>query len=129
MQVVLPTCGDRISPLLDVASAFLLMTPSGDGALNRRELLIAETDPITKAKRVAELGAKALICGAISWPPELLLTSVGMRVIPNTGGPIQQVIVTSFSGDLTEQALLLPGCPGRQHRPRHRHSRRWRHGW
>jgi predicted Fe-Mo cluster-binding NifX family protein len=129
MKVVLPVDGDRISPVLDAARSFLLVTASSGGALTRKEVLIADADPVTKAKRIAKLGGEVLICGAISWPLEAMLTSAGMRVIPNTCGPLDEVIAAFFSGDLTAHAFLMPGCPGRQHRHRRRHGRSGRKGW
>jgi len=129
MKVVLAIDGDRISPVLDAARCFLLVTASTDGVLIRKEALIADADPVTKAKRIVELGGRVLICGAVSWPLEAMLASAGMRVIANTCGPMDEVIAAFFTGDLTEQAFLMPGCPGRQHRHRHRHGRRWRKGW
>jgi predicted Fe-Mo cluster-binding NifX family protein len=128
VKVVLPIDGDRISPVLDAARTFVLVTAGPDGALTQKEVLVADADPVTKAKRLAELGASVLICGAISWPLEAVLTSAGMRVIPNTCGPLHAVAVAYFTGALTQQAFLLPGCPGRQHRHHHRHGRRWRNG-
>ena len=129
VMIVLPIDRDRIAPVLDAASCFLLVFASSDGALSRKEVLIDDADPVTKAKRIAELGGKVLICGAISWPLEAMLTSAGMRVIPNTCGPLDEVIAAFFAGKLTEQAFLMPGCPGRQHRHRHRHGSRWRNRW
>lgn len=123
MKVVLPMEGDRISPVLDAARSFALVTAGSDGALSRKEMLITDADTVTKAKRIAELGAGVLICGALSWPLEAMLTSAGVRVIPNTCGPVDEVAAAYFAGDLTEQAFLLPGCPGRQHRFRHHHGR------
>jgi predicted Fe-Mo cluster-binding NifX family protein len=126
MKVVIAIDRDRISPLLDAARSFLLVIASADGALSRKEVLIADADPVTKAKCIAELGGCVLICGAISRPLEAMLTSAGVRVIPNTCGPLDEVIAAFFAGELTEQAFLMPGCPGRQHRHRHRHGKRWR---
>jgi len=128
VKVVLAIDGDRISPVLDAARYFLLVTASTDGVLIRKEALIADADPVTKAKRIVELGGRVLICGTVSWPPEAMLASAGMRVIANTCGPMDEVIAAFFTGDLTEQAFLMPGCPGRQHRHRHRQGRRWRNG-
>ncbi|MBN1605668.1 MAG: hypothetical protein JW940_03505 [Polyangiaceae bacterium] len=129
MKAVLPIDGNRISPVLDAARTFVLVAASSDGALTRKEVVIADEDPVTKAKRIAQLGANVLICGAVSWPLEAVLLSTGMRVIPNTCGPLNEVAAAYFAGGLTEQAFLLPGCPGRQHRHRHRHGRRWKNGW
>jgi len=128
MRVVLSTDGGRISPVLDAARRFALMSVGSDGVLSRKEVVIADEDPVTKATRIVELGAGVLICGAISWPLEAMLRSAGMRVIPNTCGPLDEVAAVYFAGELTAQAFLLPGCPGRQHRHRHRHVRRWRNG-
>jgi predicted Fe-Mo cluster-binding NifX family protein len=126
VKVVLAIDGARIAPVLDAARCFLLVSPSPDGSRARRVVIIADADPITKARRLAGLGARVLVCGAISWPLEALLTSAGMQVIFNTCGPVDEVIAAYFAGNLTEQAFLMPGCPGRQHRHRHRHGRRWR---
>ena len=126
MKVVLAIDRDRISPVLDAARYFLLVIASSDGALIRKEVIIADADPVTKVKRIAELGGDVLICGAISWPLEAMLTSAGVRVIPNTCGPLDEVIAAFFRGELTEQAFLMPGCPGRQLRRRHRQGKRWR---
>jgi predicted Fe-Mo cluster-binding NifX family protein len=128
MKVVLPKDGDRISPVLDAARSFALVTAGSDGVFNRKEVVIADEDPVTKVKRIAELGADVMICGAISWPLETMLTSAGMRLIPNTCGPLDEVVAAYFAGELTEQAFLLPGCPGRQHRHRHLRGRKQRDG-
>jgi hypothetical protein len=129
MKVVLAIDRDRISPVLDATRCFLLVIAGSDGALSRKEVLIDDADPITKAKSIAELGGGVLVCGAVSWPLEAMLTSAGVRLIPNTCGPLDEVIAAFFAGDLTEKAFLLPGCPGRQHRRRQRHGKRWRKGW
>lgn len=112
--------------MLDAARCFLLVTAGPDGPPIRRKLHIADADPVTKAKRIAGLGGEILICGAVSWPLEALLHSSGIRVIPNTCGPTEEVIAAFFRGDLTERAFLMPGCPGRQYRRRHRHGMKWR---
>jgi predicted Fe-Mo cluster-binding NifX family protein len=129
MNVLLAADGDRIAPVLDAAKDFVLVGASPDGAQLRKQVHIAEADPIAKAKRIVEQGAGVLICGAISWPLEALLTSSRIRVVPNTCGPLEEVLAAHFAGALTAQAFLMPGCPGRQHRHRHRHGRGWRNGW
>lgn len=128
MKVVLPSDGGRIAPLLDAARSFLLVAARPDGSLARSEQLIADRDPIAKARRLADLGADVLVCGAISWPLEAMLSAAGLRIILNTCGPVDEVIAAFFAGELTARAFLMPGCPGRQHRHRHRHRGRWRQG-
>jgi predicted Fe-Mo cluster-binding NifX family protein len=125
MRVVLPIHGDRISSVLDVARRFLLVDTTLDRVVTRKEVSIEDTDPITKTRRIVELGANVLICGAISWPLEAMLVSAGMRVIANTCGSLEEVVAAFIAGDLTDQAFLMPGCPGRRHRHRHRHGKKW----
>jgi predicted Fe-Mo cluster-binding NifX family protein len=129
MKVVLAIDSDRISPVLDSARCFLLVTPRSDGALIRRKMHIADADPVTKAKHIVELGGRILICGAVSWPLEAMLHSAGIRVIPNTCGPLEDVMAAFFTGDLNERAFLMPGCPSRRYRHRHRHGMKWRNGF
>ena len=129
VYVLLSTDKDRISPVLDAARCFVLVSASPDGAQIRKQMLIPDADPIAKARRIVAVGAGVLICGAISWLLEALLTSSGMRVIPNTCGEVKAVLAAHLSGALTEQAFLLPGCPGRRHRRRHRGGRGWRSEW
>jgi predicted Fe-Mo cluster-binding NifX family protein len=126
MRVVIPIDGNRISPVLDAARSFLLVDERPGGLPVRRQVRIADADPVDKARRIVALGAGVVICGAVSWPLEAMLASAGVRVVPNTCGSLDEVVSAFYAGDLTEQAFLMPGCPGRQHRQRHRRGRRWR---
>jgi predicted Fe-Mo cluster-binding NifX family protein len=71
---------------------------------------------------VAGLGVDVLICGAISAPLRAVLAAEGVRVIPNRCGFVEEVLRAFLSGELTEQAFLMPGCreQPRQRRMQHR---------
>ena len=125
MRVALPIHGERISPVFDVARRFALFEVNPGGQVTRREVRIAERDPIEKTKRIVALGSHVLICGAISWPLESILRSAGVRAVPNTCGPVEDVLAAFIAGDLTDHAFLMPGCRRRHRRHRHRHGRRW----
>ena len=129
MKVLIPFDGNRVSPVLDSARAFLLVDAGPDGTPIRRRVRIADDDPVGKARRIVGLGATVVICGAVSWSLEAMLASAGMRVVPNTCGLLDDVVNAFYAGSLTEQAFLMPGCPGRQHRRRHRHGRERRNRW
>ena len=58
---------------------------------------------------VAEFGADVLICGAISRPLDAMLSSAGVEVIPQTCGPVEDVLKAFISGRLTEQPFELDG--------------------
>jgi len=128
MRIVLPVHGDRVSPVLDFARRFLVMSASGDALSVEAEVVIDDANLARKARRIADLGAGVVICGAVSWPLEAILTSAGMRIIPNTCGPANRVARAFLAGDLTEGAFLMPGCPGRRRRGRHRRGRGRRNG-
>jgi len=122
MRVLLPVSRGRISPLLDVARRFLLVNVQGGREIGRREVSIEKTGLVPRSKRIAQLGAHVLICGAISRPLEQALASEAVRVIPNTCGSAEQVLQAFRLGQLTDRAFLMPGCSRRCHRIRGRHG-------
>jgi len=121
MRLTLPVNEDRISPVLDVATRFLVVDVAHDNEVGRREVRIEHQDLVARAKSIIKLGPQVVICGAVSRPLETLLVSAGVRVIPNTCGGIDEVVVAFVSGRLTEQAFLMPGCRGRHRRFRRRY--------
>jgi predicted Fe-Mo cluster-binding NifX family protein len=112
MRLLLATFQRRISPVLDTASQFLLVDLGGEEELGRRSVRVETTDPVTRIKRLAGFDADVLICGAVSRPLKAMLASAGLQVIPNTCGPVEEVIRAFATGRLTDGAFLLPGCSG-----------------
>jgi hypothetical protein len=82
---------------------------------------IEKTGLVPRSKRIAQFGTHVLICGAISRPLEEALASEAVRVIPNTCGPVEQVLQAFRLGKLTERAFLMPGCSRQRHRIRGLH--------
>lgn len=122
MKLGIATWEDRVSPVLDVAKHLLVVDAEAGEVLSRREVDIEETSLIARARRISEFGVGLVICGAVSWPLEEALVSAGVRVIPQTCGPVEDVLRAFLSGQLTDTAFLMPGCWG--------HRRRmpgWRH--
>ena len=130
MKVAIPTWTGRVSPVFDVAKRLLVVNLDGDAEVDRAEAAAEETGLVARARRVTQLGVDVLICGAISMPLEEMLVSAGVRVIPHTCGPVEDVLRAFVSGRLTDGAFLMPGCC---RRPRHcpagtRQARRGRGG-
>ncbi|MBN2381276.1 hypothetical protein JXQ70_00195 [bacterium] len=123
MKIGLAKDGERISPVFDAARHFVVVTAGTSGVESSREVLIAETDPIVKTRSVVGLGVKVVICGALSWPLEAILVAAGVEVIANTCGQLDEILASYMAGRLKEHDFLMPGCPGRQHRSRHRNMR------
>ncbi len=123
MRIAIPVFGDRVSPMFDAAKRFVLIDAERTKTAVRRECRIETADAVKKAKHLIASGVNVLICGAISWPLELLLSSAGVRVIPHTCGLMEEVVGAFVDGTLTKTAFLMPGCTG-QRRCRHRRGNR-----
>jgi len=120
MRVMLPLAKDRISPLLDVARRFLLVDLEGGRVQQRRLCRVEPFDLPARVRRIRELGPQALICGAVSWPLEQMLTSAGVQVIPDTRGQVDEVLTAFVAGDLADRLFSMPGCSGEGRRRRRR---------
>ena len=123
MKLAIPTWEGKISPVFDVARHLLVVNIKSSVEVARQIEAIPEMEIALRARRIAGLGVDVLICGAISWPLERMLVSEGMQVIPQTCGPVEDVLLSFLSGQLTGQAFLMPGCCGR-HRKRRGQGRR-----
>ena len=116
MRVAISISDGRVSPVFDVAGRLLLVDVQTGREVGRTEEVLEEPELAARARRVAELGADVLICGAISRPLEAMLWSTGVEVIPQTCGPAEDVLRAFVSGQLTEQAFVIPGCCGHRRR-------------
>ena len=116
--MAIPTWNGRVSPVLDVATCLLVVDAEGGAEVARREVEIAEAHLTTRVNRIRELGVEVLICAAVSGPLEAALYSAGVRVLPQTCGPVEEVLRAFLAGRLTDEAFLMPGCCGRRRRCR-----------
>ncbi|MFP4053828.1 MAG: NifB/NifX family molybdenum-iron cluster-binding protein [Phycisphaerae bacterium] len=110
MKVAIPHWQGRISPVFDVAGRVLLVDVVDGAALSRRDVALESEDPQQRAADLANLGGELLICGAISRQMEMALSAVGIEVIPQTCGEVEEVLVAFTQGRLPQEAFLMPGC-------------------
>jgi len=123
MKIAIPQWQDRVSPVFDVAAS-LLVVDMADGREEARVTVeLTAMDPLRRAQQVASLSPDVLICGAVSWPLEMALTSAGVRVIPQICGGIGEVLEAFANGDLGQDRFLMPGCCGRRRMRGGRHRR------
>lgn len=122
MRIAAPIHEGRISPVLDVARRFLVMEVQDAHETNRSEVRLENTEFLARARWIVQLDWQVIVCGAISRPLETLLVASGVKVIPNTCGPVDEVLLAYLSGKLDSSAFLMPGCAcrGRGRRRRHR---------
>jgi predicted Fe-Mo cluster-binding NifX family protein len=114
MKVAIPHWQGRVSPVFDVAGNVLLVEVAKGREFGRQHVQLSTQDPQRRAQRLAQLGADVLICGAISWPLQMALSVVGVEVIAEVCGDVEQVLAAYVNGQLNEEAFLMPGCCGRR---------------
>ena len=116
MRIAIPTSEGRISPVFDVARHFLFVDIENQREVRRTEACVEKPEPASQARRLDQRGTDVLICGAISRPLETMLLATGINVIPQTCGPVEDVLSAFVSGELTEEAFVTPGCCGHRRR-------------
>ena len=84
--------------------------------VRRNTRALIQRDSIDRARCVSQFGTQVLICGAISWPLENALLSMGVDVIACICGPVEEVIKVFLDKKLAEDAFIMPGCSDRQQR-------------
>ena len=115
MRIAVPYWQGRVSPVFDVARTILIVDVQNGLELKRDKIPLVEKDPLARSKRVSQLGVDVLICCAISRLSEIILSSLGVKVIAHICGPVEDVIKAFLSDRLTENSFLMPGCREYKH--------------
>lgn len=116
MRIAISYQQNRVSPVFDVAEHIMLVDIENGRQVRRNIRPLVQRDSIDRARYVSRFGVQALICGAISWPLENALLSMGMEVIACICGPVEEVIQAFMDKKLVGSAFIMPGCLDRQQR-------------
>jgi len=114
MKAAIPTWNGRVSPVFDVTRNLLVVDVENNTEVSRSEAVLEEMPFVGRTKQLADQDVDVLICGAISQSMEQTLVSMGVTVIPNTCGLVEEVLRAFLSGQLTEHGFLMPGCERRR---------------
>jgi predicted Fe-Mo cluster-binding NifX family protein len=117
MRVAIPVWNGRVSPVFDTARQLLVAEIEEGRDPSRTQEELSEGLPLSRARRLADLGVNVLICGAISRPLTTLLAAAGVRVIPWTAGPVEDVLAAYTGGQLPDPRWRMPGCVGWEQGP------------
>jgi len=98
----------------------------GEGRPRTEVLELSRPDPEGRAAELAAAGVSLLVCGGISRRQEAAVRAVGLEVISQVCGPVNEVLGAALSGRLGEPTYLMPGCRGRGGRFRAGGRRGWR---
>jgi predicted Fe-Mo cluster-binding NifX family protein len=116
MRVAIPHWQGRVSPVFDVAASVLLVDLDHGAEIARRDVVLTDDTPVGRARRMAALGVRTLVCGAVSRPLELALLHSGIEVISQICGEVDQVLDAYKTGRMGQPIFCMPGCRGWQRR-------------
>ncbi|RLC47439.1 MAG: hypothetical protein DRH70_03330 [Candidatus Coatesbacteria bacterium] len=100
MKVGISVWEDRISPVLDGCSRFLVVEIEDGQEVWREGAEISETYLPFRARAIVDLGIDVLICGAVSRPLAAMLSGSGISVIGWMNGNVDDVSQDFLSGKL-----------------------------
>jgi len=104
---------NRIAPVFDVARHIRIIETESGRIVAETENVLASDIPVHKAIRLAEMGVRTLVCGAISKPFHEMVAAYGIQVVPFVAGDLRDVIQAWLGGGLAANDFVMPGCCGR----------------
>jgi predicted Fe-Mo cluster-binding NifX family protein len=128
MRLAIPVWNGRVSPVFDTAAQVLVVDVEQASERSRREAALTESLPTWRVRRLVDLGVEVLICGAVSRPLAALLAGAGIRIVPWTAGPVEDVLRAYLGGELPHPQWMMPGCACRPRGRRGTGPPRRRHG-
>jgi predicted Fe-Mo cluster-binding NifX family protein len=96
--------------VFDAAARLLLVCVEDGLEVSRCELMVREERWDSIAIHLTKLGVTTLICGAISQPLACMLDHLGIEVIADVCGEVDQIVHAFIEGNLGHPRFLLPGC-------------------
>ena len=115
--IAIPVFEERISPLLDVSSRFVLYEIN-KGAVTQRIVINIDADSDrSRIQKLKEIGVGVIISGAVSRYLSYIITETGIRHIPWNSGPVDEVI-KSFLNNTLEPVIPKGGSCGGMMRKR-----------
>jgi len=101
-----------VSPVFDVARNLLSVSVTDSQGEVRREVTLEPTDPFLRAQKLKDLEIDVVVCGAISRPYEMALSSKGIKVIGAVCGAVEDVLSAFLNGSLEDSRFQMPGLRG-----------------
>jgi len=108
----IPVFDNRISPLFDVAKEFLIFDVSQGDVINSYTIDTSRFSEQEIISRLRQEGVGIIICSAVSRCIADVIISVGISLIPNIIGDINEVIDAYLNDNLKNEKFVMPGCMG-----------------
>jgi predicted Fe-Mo cluster-binding NifX family protein len=107
----------HVATTLDFAKTLVLVDVVDGKVAARREIRLAEASPQAIAQRLETVGARLVICGAISAPVWSAVEARGIQIIPFVHGDVEEVIHGCLEGTLKDDRFHMAGCRPCRHGP------------
>lgn len=121
--IALPVFQDRLSPLLDEARKFVVITLSGDAITERTVIKINEQSAFIRIERLKEMGVSVILCGAVSDVVAKFIIEREFQLYSWLTGTVDEVV------EQYKQGALPQSCMRYLNQPRHHPCKRHRRGW
>jgi predicted Fe-Mo cluster-binding NifX family protein len=110
MRLGIADLNGRVSPVLDMSRSLLVVDIEDGREVMRRGVELAVVGAGGRVAEILALDLDALICGSVSRPLRQALEATGMRLVPLTCGPVEEVLEAWMSGRWAPSDFLMPGC-------------------
>jgi len=111
MRTAVTIKNDQISPLFESSSRLLILDLEANRERSRFETDISVPFLFSKVKRLKELDAETLICGAISEQAITLITAAGIELTAWISGQTEEVVQAFLTEGLVNRRFFLSGHP------------------
>lgn len=100
--IIIPVFGNRISPRLDYAQHFKLLTHEG-GKIQKEELVkIITNNRLERINRIIRMKPDIIICNGLTERCYVELTKSNIKIIPWIQGEIEETLQKYYSGYIRE---------------------------
>ncbi|MBW1894776.1 MAG: NifB/NifX family molybdenum-iron cluster-binding protein [Deltaproteobacteria bacterium] len=110
MKTALTVWEDRISPVFDSAHMLLIAEIENSEIINKQYETFNPDTPSQLLNKLLGLEVHALICGAISEEPAIIIEAGGIKLFPFIAGYADEVLESYAKGKQNLPAFLMPGC-------------------
>ena len=116
MRMALTVWGNRISPVFDGAHTLCIVEVENNKIIQKSYETFDPGSPHRLAKRLTNMDASVLICGAISRMPANIIEASGIKLIPFITGDVEKVIDAYVKKISIIPTFLMPGCGRKRQR-------------
>ena len=100
MRLAIPVWENKISPLLDTASRFLIVEVDKRKEVSRYITPVVKKDLYERCMKLKENGVDVLICGAVSRELSNMIATSGIVVFPEISGMVDEILTAYSKGTL-----------------------------